>query len=72
MFRCIDCPSAWCGACKPPTLTILGKSTVPGLKVRLRKGKRKKKLMFSFVVQTNMAIYCRCDKCEATFKVRES
>lgn len=35
MFRCIDCPLAWCGACKPPTLTILGKSTVPGLKTNM-------------------------------------
>ncbi len=35
MFRCIDCPTAYCGACKPPTLNILGKSTVPGLKTNL-------------------------------------
>lgn len=35
MFRCIDCPTAYCGACKPPTLNILGKSTAPGLKTNL-------------------------------------
>lgn len=35
MFRCRDCPTAYCGACKPPTVNMLGKSLEPGLKTNL-------------------------------------
>jgi len=32
MFRCLNCPTAFCNSCKPPSINILGKSTIPGLK----------------------------------------
>lgn len=35
MFRCRDCPTAYCGACKPPTVNLLGKSMEPGLRTNL-------------------------------------
>ena len=35
MFRCLNCPTSYCGACRPAALNILGKSTVPGLKTNL-------------------------------------
>lgn len=63
MFRCRDCPNAYCGACKPPTVrtsgaVVLSSNTHASSQLNLL-GKSMEPGL-----KTNLAIYVLCEKCD--------